>query len=65
MMDILFSFQRSLKLGDWLAHIESTKQMLSYFFAYDHQNYARYLTYYWAEMTTLSQTHPDVYQQFL
>ena len=58
MMDILFAFQRSLKHGDWQSHLQATEKMLPYFFAYDHQNYARYLTYYWVEMTALSKTHP-------
>ena len=65
MMEILFAFQRSLKYGDWPSHLQATKKMLPYFFAYDHHNYARYLTYYWAEMIALPQTHPEIHQEFM
>ena len=33
--------------------------MLPWVFAYDRTNYARYLSVYWCEMTTLPQTHPE------
>ena len=65
MMDILFYFRRSLKLGKWEAHLEATKMMIPYFFAYDRQNYSRFLTYYWADMMNLPTSHPQVHFQFM
>ena len=37
--------------------------MLPCFHAYDWTNYARYASYYWANMTTLEEWHPDAYRQ--
>ena len=37
--------------------------MLPWFHAYDHTNYARYPSYYWADMATLEERHPDAYRQ--
>lgn len=65
MMDILFAFQRSMKTGDWESHLEATKSMLPYFFAYDHHNYSRYLSLYWAEIVSLPETHPGIYKEFM
>ena len=65
MMDILFHFRHSLKTGDWEGHLEATRMMIPYFFAYDRQNYSRFLTYYWSDMTQLQQTHPRVYDEFM
>jgi len=65
MMDILFYFRRSLKLGNWEAHLEATRMMLPYFFAYDRQNYSRFLTFYWTDMKQLPETHPQIYDQFM
>ena len=65
MMEILFAFIRSLRIGDWELHLASTKNMLPCFFAYDRQNYARYLSLYLAEMIKLRDTHPCIHEQFL
>lgn len=64
MMDILFNFQRSIKTGNWDLHLESTKQMIPWFFAYDRPNYSRFFTFYWTEMLELPTTHPNIYQEF-
>lgn len=65
MMGILFAFTRSIKLGNWELHLEATRKMIPWFFAYDRPNYSRYLTYYWAEMTKLPTTHPNIYREFM
>ena len=38
--------------------------MIPWCFAYDKVNYARYLTPYYAKMTILSETNPEVHQAF-
>ena len=48
MMDILFSLRRSIKTGDWKLHLNATRKMLPWFFAYDRPNYSRYLSLYWS-----------------
>ncbi len=65
MMDILFAFTRSVKLGNWELHLEATRRMIPWFFAYDRPNYSRFLTYYWMEMIQLPTTHPNIHQEFL
>ncbi|XP_066920335.1 uncharacterized protein [Clytia hemisphaerica] len=64
MMDILFNFQRSIKLGDWNLHLETTKKMIPWFFAYDRPNYSRFFTYYWSDMVQLPTSHPNIYEEF-
>ena len=61
-MDILFL--RSTKVGNWNLHLEATSAMLPWMFAYDHQNYFRFLTYYWSQMTKLPTTHPNIFNEF-
>jgi len=39
--------------------------MIPWCFAYDKINYARYLPAYYAEMSSLEQKHPDVYEAFV
>lgn len=65
MMNVLFLFRRSVKLGKWEAHLEATRQMIPWMFAYDRQNYSRYLSYYWVEMKKLPETHPAIHNQFM
>jgi len=65
MTEILFAFIRSLRVGIWKMHLAATKRMLPWLFAYDRQNYARYLSLYLAEMTQLPETHPGIYEEFM
>jgi len=65
MMNTLFIFNRSLKIGNWELHLHATRLMLPWFFAYDRSNYSRFLTFYWAEMTNLPKTHPEIHNQFI
>ena len=64
MVQILLDFARSIKLGDWKLHLQSTENMLPWMFAYDRPNYARFLTYYMVNMQKLPETHPSIHQQF-
>ena len=50
MFQTLFNFMRSIKLGNWKLHLQSTEEILAWMFAYDRPNYARFLTYYMASM---------------
>ena len=64
MVQILLNFARSVKLGDWNLHLQSTENMLPWMFGYNRPNYARFLTYYLVTMKNLPETHPGVHQQF-
>ena len=55
MAEILFAFNRSIRTG----------QMLPWFFAYDHQNYACYMSLCLGEMSQLPETHPEIYKEFM
>ena len=48
-------FVRSEREGDWPLHLATYKQMLPYFFAAGHVNYARYGLCYLREMERLLQ----------
>ena len=39
--------------------------MLPYCFAYDHINYARYLTYFLGDMLQLNKNNPEIYEQVI
>ena len=43
---IMMLFVRAEREGDWPLHLWAVKEMLPYFFAACHCNYARYATYY-------------------
>ena len=62
---ILLGLIRASREGDWNLHMTSVRSMISWCFAYDRQNYARYLSVYYAEMSQLSTEHPDVLNHFL
>ncbi|CAB4021754.1 Hypothetical predicted protein, partial [Paramuricea clavata] len=64
MVQILLDFARSVKLGDWKLHLQSTEYMLPWMFGYDRLNYTRFLTYYLVTMKKLPETHPALHQQF-
>ena len=48
-------FVRAKREGDWRLYLETYKQMLPYFFAAGHVNYARYGLCYFREMERLPQ----------
>ena len=62
MVTILLTFIRATREGDWDLHLECIKEMLPWFFAYDHINYARYLPVYLIHMLALPETHPEAHQ---
>ena len=55
------NFLRATREGNWSLHLECIKEMLPWFFAYDHTNYAQYLPVYLAHMITLPETHPEAH----
>ena len=50
--------------GNWDLHLTAIRMMIPWCFAYDKVNYARYLTPYYAKMTNLSETNPEVHEAF-
>ena len=50
--------------GNWSLHLNANQCTLPWCFAFDKENYARYLSPYFAEMTNLLEKKPDVYEAF-
>ena len=65
MVEILFSFIRASRDGDWLLHLDSFAAMLPWLTIYDHVNYARWGPVYLADMRGLAQTAPEVHEEFM
>ena len=65
MVEILLRFVRGERDGIWDLHLGALSDMLPYFFAYDHINYARWVTIYYSDMKSLAQTAPEVYDEFV
>ena len=61
MVDVVLGLIRASREGDWLLHLAMVKAMLPWTFAYDKQNYARYLSVYYTQMTRLELDHPETY----
>ena len=53
-MDIMLNMLRASREGNWDLHLSTIHDMISWSFAYDKHNYARYLSTYYNNMTNLS-----------
>ena len=58
-------FVRSIREGNFHLYVQSLRNLLKWFFALDHTNYARWLTIHVFDLISLPTIHPDVYQQML
>lgn len=63
--DIMLGLIRASREGNWMLHLACIRKMIPWCFAYDKLNYARYLSYYYATMTQLSENHPEVHAHFM
>ena len=61
-VDILLGLIRASREGNWQLHLNAIHSMIPWCFAYDRQNYARYLPIYYAQMTSLPKDHPFSYE---
>ena len=57
---IMMVYVRDEREGDWPLHLVAVKQMLPYFFAAAHVNYARYGLYYLRSMESLG--HEEIFK---
>ena len=60
-VQIMLDLLRPSREGNWLLHLSAIHDMIPWCFSYDKQNYARYLSYYYAEMTNLQEEHPEIH----
>ena len=65
MVEILICYIRAKREGDWNLHLESVAQVIQYFLAYDHINYARWASVYLIDMKLLSSSAPLIEEEFL
>ena len=62
MIILLLDFLRATREGNWSLHLQSIKEMIPWFYAYDHINYSRYLPVYLLHMISLPSTHPEAHK---
>ena len=60
MVGKLLRFIRAERVGNWDLHLSSVVQMTPYMFAYDHTNYARWMSVYLCDMRLLPSVHPQL-----
>ena len=56
----VFKFCSRYTVGDWAFHFQFASEMLPWYFAYDHLNYARYLPVYIYEMLAIPKTNSSI-----
>ena len=65
MLDIVLTFMRAERTGDWVKHINIIKLMLPYIAASGHNLYVKAILVYVQQMEDLEITHPEVHAMFL
>ena len=65
LVEILLRLIWASREGNWALHLASIRALIPWCFAYDRLNYARYLPYYYAQMSQLASTHPEVFSEFM
>ena len=61
----MLQFIRSIRERNFPMYVQSLLQIVSWLFALDHINYARWLPVHISDMFNLKKTHPGVYHQFM
>ena len=64
MTDTFLNTIYAVRRGNWDLLLESIHDIILFFFAYDHINYARYTTVMLADMLSSPEKFPDVYSEF-
>ena len=60
----ILAFVRSIRTSNFQLYVESLGQLVPWFFALDHTNYARWLPVHIRDMLALPKTCPEVYKNF-
>ncbi|KAK3918979.1 Chromosome-associated kinesin KIF4 [Frankliniella fusca] len=61
---ILLNFVRSIRSGDYKLFKTALKQMMPWFFTFDHTNYARWVAVHIKDLEELPDKAPSVHQEF-
>ena len=62
---LVLQFIRSIRERNFPMYVQSLLQIVSWLFALDHINYARWLPVHISDMVNLIKTHPGVYYEFM
>ena len=62
---MVLQFIRSIRERNFQMYIQSLLKVIPWLFAFDHVNYARWLSVHISDMVNLQTTHPEVYCEFL
>ena len=65
MIENLLCIIYAIKTGDWILYVEFIRELLPWTFVYDRQNYARYLSIHFMEMTNLEEKHKVIFDEFM
>jgi hypothetical protein len=65
MVDTLLNTIYAVRCGNWDLLLESIREIIPFFFAYDHVNYARYMTVMLSDMLSLPEKFPKIYSEFI
>jgi len=61
---LVLTFVSSVRWGDFQLYINSLTEMMPWFFAMNHVNYARWLSIHIRDMASLDNRHPDIFREF-
>ena len=64
LIDLNHKFSRSIRSGDFRLYIGCLPELATIFFAFNHQNYSRWIMKYHNDLLKLPKSHPDVYKEF-
>ena len=64
MVDLLRTFLRAERTGNWPLHLQTLQEMLPYYAAAGHNLFTKSVYIYLQKMQDLKRTHPDVHNQF-
>ena len=64
-IDIIKSYIRAERTGDWLLHLCAVQKMLTLFAATGHLHYTKSARLYLQQMLELPTTHPDIHEHFV
>lgn len=62
MIELLLHMIRASREGNWELHLSCVRKMLPWCFSYNAINYARYMSAYYSDMTSLPDEHPQVHE---
>ena len=63
--ELVFNLIYATRTGNWTLYVSCNEEVIPWCFAYDRQNYARYLIPFLNDMVRLPSSMPEVYNAFL